>query len=87
MIKTLKNFDISNSEVRELRFLLHGPIGAGKSSIINTIKTIFEGHQFINCLAASELSGESFTKTVNARVRNMQFGPNIMAWEMELMSV
>ncbi|XP_036430264.1 interferon-induced protein 44-like [Colossoma macropomum] len=61
MIKTLKNFDISNSEVRELRFLLHGPVGAGKSSTINTIKTIFDGHQFINCLAASDLSGESFT--------------------------
>ncbi|KAL7881335.1 hypothetical protein AOLI_G00081830 [Acnodon oligacanthus] len=61
MITSLKNFKISNDNIRELRFLLHGPVGAGKSSTINTIKTIFEGHQFINCLAASDLSGESFT--------------------------
>ncbi|KAL7881330.1 hypothetical protein AOLI_G00081780 [Acnodon oligacanthus] len=64
LIRTLNNFDISNSKVGELRFLLHGPIGAGKSSIINTIKTIFEGHQFINCLAAADAdaSGISFSK-------------------------
>ncbi|KAI4895120.1 hypothetical protein NFI96_030078 [Prochilodus magdalenae] len=62
IITPLKNFNISNGNVTELRFLLHGPVGAGKSSIINTIKTIFEGHQFINCLAASDLTGESFTK-------------------------
>ncbi|KAL7881331.1 hypothetical protein AOLI_G00081790 [Acnodon oligacanthus] len=62
MITTLKDFRISNEEVRELRFLLHGPVGAGKSSLINTIKSIFEGHQFINCLASSELNiGTSFT--------------------------
>ncbi|KAI4873963.1 hypothetical protein NFI96_008785 [Prochilodus magdalenae] len=60
MITALQNFTVN--EVTELRFLLHGPVGAGKSSIINTIKTIFEGHQFINCLAASELTGHSFTK-------------------------
>ncbi|KAL7881334.1 hypothetical protein AOLI_G00081820 [Acnodon oligacanthus] len=63
MITPLKNFKIGNDDVRELRILLHGPIGAGKSSIINTIKTIFEGKQFINCLASSVLNGESFTKT------------------------
>ncbi|XP_036430919.1 interferon-induced protein 44-like [Colossoma macropomum] len=61
MITTLKNFKVSNEEVRELLFLLLGPIGAGKSSIINTIKGIFEGHQFIDCLAASDSTGKSFT--------------------------
>ncbi|KAI4873968.1 hypothetical protein NFI96_030643 [Prochilodus magdalenae] len=60
MITALQNFTID--EVTELRFLLHGPAGAGKSSIINTVETIFEGHQFINCLAASELTDQSFTK-------------------------
>ncbi|XP_072542842.1 interferon-induced protein 44-like [Salminus brasiliensis] len=61
MISALKAFKISSPNVRELRFLLHGPVGAGKSSIINTIKTIFEGHQFINCLTATDVTGESFT--------------------------
>ncbi|KAL6485192.1 hypothetical protein MHYP_G00072370 [Metynnis hypsauchen] len=55
LITALQNFKISNRKVKELRFLLVGPIGAGKSSIINTIKSIFAGHQFINCLATSDL--------------------------------
>ncbi|KAL7881333.1 hypothetical protein AOLI_G00081810 [Acnodon oligacanthus] len=64
MLSTLKNFTIDNDHVTVLRFLLHGPIGAGKSSTINTIKTIFEGHLFINSLAAADAdaSGMSFTK-------------------------
>uniref|UniRef100_A0A8B9JH05 Ig-like domain-containing protein n=1 Tax=Astyanax mexicanus TaxID=7994 RepID=A0A8B9JH05_ASTMX len=56
----LRNFTISK-EVKELHFLLHGPSGAGKSSIINTVNSIFENRQFINCLAAN-VSGVSFTK-------------------------
>ncbi|XP_072542843.1 interferon-induced protein 44-like [Salminus brasiliensis] len=61
IISALKSFKISSGDVKELRFLLHGPVGAGKSSIINTIKTIFEGHQYINCLTGSALTGESLT--------------------------
>ncbi|XP_066497380.1 interferon-induced protein 44-like [Hoplias malabaricus] len=61
MIKALKNFKIFSGEVKELRFLLHGPIGAGKSSTINTLKSIFEGHQFINCLTGSDSTGTSLT--------------------------
>ncbi|KAF4086775.1 hypothetical protein AMELA_G00088240 [Ameiurus melas] len=52
MFNTLKTFTICN-KVPELHFLLYGPIGAGKSSTINTIRTIFEGRQFVNCLAAT----------------------------------
>ncbi|KAB5576778.1 hypothetical protein PHYPO_G00202410 [Pangasianodon hypophthalmus] len=52
MLNTLKAFNICN-EVPELRFLLYGPVGAGKSSTINTIRTVFEGRQFVNCLAAA----------------------------------
>ncbi|XP_072542677.1 interferon-induced protein 44-like isoform X1 [Salminus brasiliensis] len=74
MISALKAFKISNPDVRELRFLLHGPVGAGKSSIVNTIKTIFEGHQFINCLTATDVTGESFTtKFEKYNVGNVPF--------------
>ncbi|XP_072542682.1 interferon-induced protein 44-like [Salminus brasiliensis] len=74
MISALKGFKISSVDVRELRFLLHGPVGAGKSSIINSIKTIFEGHQYINCLTASALTGESFTtKFEKFNVGNVPF--------------
>ncbi|KAL7825430.1 hypothetical protein AOLI_G00326370 [Acnodon oligacanthus] len=60
MMQNLKTFKICNEEVSELRFLLHGPQGAGKSSIINTIKSIFENQQYINC-AAAQAFDKSFT--------------------------
>ncbi|XP_027008219.2 interferon-induced protein 44-like [Tachysurus fulvidraco] len=52
MLESLETFKICN-EVQELRFLVCGPVGAGKSSTINTIRSIFEGRQFIDCLAAA----------------------------------
>ncbi|KAK2850466.1 hypothetical protein Q7C36_009249 [Tachysurus vachellii] len=52
MLKSLKTFKIYN-DVKDLRFLVCGPVGTGKSSTINTIRSIFEGRQFINCLAAA----------------------------------
>ncbi|GAA6077805.1 interferon-induced protein 44-like [Tachysurus ichikawai] len=42
MLNSLKTFKICN-EVEQLLFLLYGPIGAGKSSTINTIRNVFEG--------------------------------------------
>ncbi|KAL7866144.1 hypothetical protein SRHO_G00113910 [Serrasalmus rhombeus] len=61
MIHKLKTFKIGNDEVSELRFLLLGPVGVGKSSIINTIRTTFERRQFVNCLAAT---GSSTSHTI-----------------------
>ncbi|XP_076857271.1 interferon-induced protein 44-like [Brachyhypopomus gauderio] len=56
-VSSLKEFKIDNDHVRQLRFLLYGPVGAGKSSIINTIRTIFEDRQFeglcVNCPVAT----------------------------------
>ncbi|KAG9276837.1 interferon-induced protein 44-like isoform X3 [Astyanax mexicanus] len=52
MIRELRDFNIRREEVEQLNFLLYGPVGAGKSSVINTIKTIFERRLYVNCLAA-----------------------------------
>ncbi|KAG9276836.1 interferon-induced protein 44-like isoform X1, partial [Astyanax mexicanus] len=52
MIRELKGFKIGEDEVEQLNFLLYGPIGTGKSSVINTIKTIFERRLYVNYLAA-----------------------------------
>uniref|UniRef100_A0A4W4FPS3 Interferon-induced protein 44-like n=1 Tax=Electrophorus electricus TaxID=8005 RepID=A0A4W4FPS3_ELEEL len=56
MVKFLEDFKVCTQEVTELRFLLHGPVGAGKSSTFNIIKNVFEGRQFVKCLASSENS-------------------------------
>uniref|UniRef100_W5KKK1 Interferon-induced protein 44-like n=1 Tax=Astyanax mexicanus TaxID=7994 RepID=W5KKK1_ASTMX len=73
MISYLKTLRISREDVRELRFLLHGPVGAGKSSIINTVKSIFEGHQFINCLAAAEVTKSFTVKFKKFSLENVPF--------------
>uniref|UniRef100_A0A3B1K0H5 G domain-containing protein n=1 Tax=Astyanax mexicanus TaxID=7994 RepID=A0A3B1K0H5_ASTMX len=52
MISELRDFNIGEDKVEQLNFLLYGPIGAGKSSVINTIKTIFEERLYVNYLAA-----------------------------------
>ncbi|XP_072535224.1 interferon-induced protein 44-like [Salminus brasiliensis] len=64
MIDTLRAFKTQNGEVKQLRLLVYGPIGAGKSSIINTIKTIFEGRLCVNFLAASDWSESSKSQTI-----------------------
>ncbi|XP_049329168.1 interferon-induced protein 44-like [Astyanax mexicanus] len=59
MLNYLRNYEICK-KVPELHFLLHGPVGAGKSSIINTIKSIFENRPYHLSLP-SAASGKSFT--------------------------
>ncbi|KAG9271224.1 interferon-induced protein 44-like isoform X1 [Astyanax mexicanus] len=89
MINKLRNFQISNEGVRELNFLLYGPVGAGKSSIINTIKSIFEGRQYIECLAAAESTTSQtiyFQKFSMAKDGSFPFAfSDIMGVEKELL--
>uniref|UniRef100_A0A3B1IXR6 G domain-containing protein n=1 Tax=Astyanax mexicanus TaxID=7994 RepID=A0A3B1IXR6_ASTMX len=53
MIYSVKEFRPTYRGVKELRFLLCGPVGAGKSSMINTMKAIFH-NKFIGWEAASD---------------------------------
>ncbi|XP_076857465.1 interferon-induced protein 44-like isoform X2 [Brachyhypopomus gauderio] len=62
MVDSLKEFKMDNDQVRELNFLLFGPVGAGKSSVINTIKAVFEGRYCVICPVAAQ-STKSNTKT------------------------
>ncbi|XP_036386698.1 interferon-induced protein 44-like [Megalops cyprinoides] len=61
-LKELKEFKPGNPKVERVRILLHGPVGAGKSSIINSINNIFQGHITSEALADAT-GGHSFTKT------------------------
>ncbi|XP_076139487.1 interferon-induced protein 44-like [Alosa pseudoharengus] len=59
--KVLRELRPSNPNVNHLRFLLHGPVGAGKSSVINSINCVFQGCINVNAPVAAA-SGTSYTK-------------------------
>ncbi|KAL2086080.1 hypothetical protein ACEWY4_017139 [Coilia grayii] len=42
MKRKLGRFTLSNAQIGHLRFLLHGPVGYGKSSIINSFNSVFQ---------------------------------------------
>ncbi|XP_036434353.1 interferon-induced protein 44-like [Colossoma macropomum] len=77
MVNTLNAFKIRDDKVKELRFLLHGPIGAGKSSVISSIRTIFGGRIHVDCPASSEITEFSTSHTLQFekyQFRNAQDG-------------
>ncbi|KAI4877480.1 hypothetical protein NFI96_020213, partial [Prochilodus magdalenae] len=82
MMETLNAVKMSNNDIKELYFLLYGPIGTGKSSTINTIKTIFDGHVHVSCPVASENEvSESYTlKYEKYRIGNTEDGPLSLAF-------
>ncbi|KAI1890305.1 hypothetical protein AGOR_G00152370 [Albula goreensis] len=62
VMRNLKDFRPGNPTVGAVRILLNGQVGAGKSSFINSINSIFQGHITTEALADGT-GGKSFTKT------------------------
>ncbi|KAI5616126.1 interferon-induced protein 44 [Silurus asotus] len=61
LLKELKDFQ-PGPEVSEIKILLHGPIGAGKSSFVNSISTVLRGKNSASALADSSTGqSQSFT--------------------------
>ncbi|XP_066518428.1 interferon-induced protein 44-like [Hoplias malabaricus] len=60
MIKKLRKMQLGIADLSHLRILLHGPVGAGKSSFINSVRTVFQ-----SCTSTTALTdtttGDSFT--------------------------
>ncbi|KAG5272593.1 hypothetical protein AALO_G00167240 [Alosa alosa] len=73
--KSLQEYKLSGQGPKHLRFLLHGPVGAGKSSIINSINSIFQDQVKVGALAAATSSDLSFTKVYKTwQIKDKQMG-------------
>nr|XP_040045975.1 interferon-induced protein 44-like isoform X1 [Gasterosteus aculeatus aculeatus]XP_040045976.1 interferon-induced protein 44-like isoform X2 [Gasterosteus aculeatus aculeatus] len=59
-LQFMKDYQPYNKEVKQLRVLLHGPIGSGKSSFINSVESALRGKVTGRALTDT-ISGESFT--------------------------
>ncbi|KAM3598187.1 uncharacterized protein V6R79_014691 [Siganus canaliculatus] len=57
----VKSYKPRNTEVSHLRILLHGPVGAGKSSFINSVDSVLKG-RITNRALTDAITGKSFTK-------------------------
>eukprot|EP00064_Thunnus_orientalis_P018850 superscaffoldBa00004487_g18958 len=53
-------------KVKHLRVLLYGPVGAGKSSFINSVSNVLRRRMSIPAAASSTTSDKSFTKKFNS---------------------
>ncbi|XP_066511950.1 interferon-induced protein 44-like [Hoplias malabaricus] len=64
MLTELKKFHLRTSDISCLKIMLHGPVGAGKSSFINSVSTTLQGRNSVVALADST-AGASFTTKFN----------------------
>lgn len=72
MIEKLRTFPLNDPELGMIRILLHGPVGAGKSSFINSVKSAFAGRVVMSVLVDA-LSSFSFTNKVSSLILNDKY--------------
>lgn len=59
----MRDFKPHNEELQQLRILLHGPIGSGKSSFFNSVDTLLKGRLAGQALA-DHIATYSYTNDV-----------------------
>ncbi|XP_035854771.1 interferon-induced protein 44-like [Sander lucioperca] len=59
--KYVKDYNPGNDDIRHLRILLYGPVGAGKSSFINSVSSVLRGRMTTPALTSATTSDKSFT--------------------------
>uniref|UniRef100_A0A087XD53 Interferon-induced protein 44-like n=1 Tax=Poecilia formosa TaxID=48698 RepID=A0A087XD53_POEFO len=62
LLQYIKNFEPQNEEVEAIRVLLYGPVGAGKSSFINSVNNVLRRKMTQEALADNTTNDNSFTK-------------------------
>nr|XP_055061936.1 interferon-induced protein 44-like [Misgurnus anguillicaudatus] len=60
LLEKFECFRLGNSDVNTLRILLHGPVGAGKSSFFNSVDSALKG-RITGRARADSMAGTSFT--------------------------
>ncbi|XP_053298518.1 interferon-induced protein 44-like [Pleuronectes platessa] len=60
-LEFVKSYQPENEQVKYLRILLYGPVGAGKSSFINSVDSVLKGRP-AGPAPTDAISGSSFTK-------------------------
>ncbi|KAJ8793476.1 hypothetical protein J1605_019310 [Eschrichtius robustus] len=59
LLTAIRSYEPYGGRVRQVRILLLGPIGAGKSSFFNSVKSVFRGHVTNQALVGSKTTGVS----------------------------
>ncbi|XP_068435058.1 uncharacterized protein [Clinocottus analis] len=60
-LQFVKDYKPQNTKVNQLRVLLHGPAGAGKSSFINSVDSVLQSRVVTGRALADTISAKSFT--------------------------